>query len=49
MSDKFAEIVKEKMAQIKSQREQENGKTAPEIRINREPDSETETDKPVKH
>jgi hypothetical protein len=49
MSDKFAEIVKEKMAEIKKQREQDNGKSAPEIRISREPDAETEPEQPVKH
>tara|TARA_R100001039_G_C1850892_1_gene111206 strand:- start:1063 stop:1212 length:150 start_codon:yes stop_codon:yes gene_type:complete len=49
MSDKFAEIVKEKMAEIKKQRDQDNGKTAPEIRINREPEAGNKTDKPVQH
>lgn len=49
MSDKFVEIVKEKMAEIRKQREQDNGKTAPEISIDREPASAGKTDKPVKH
>ncbi len=49
MSDKFAEIVKEKMAEIRKQREQDNGNTAPEIRINREPEAREKTDKPVQH
>lgn len=47
MSDKFVEIAKAKMAEIKKQREQDEGKTAPEIKINREPKADTE--KPVKH
>lgn len=47
MSDKFVEIAKEKMAEIRKQREQDEGKTAPEIKISREP--KPETDMPVKH
>ncbi|KKO11893.1 hypothetical protein [Pseudohongiella sp.] len=47
MSNKFVELVKEKMADIKKQREQDNGKTAPEIRIERE--QKPESDEPVKH
>ncbi len=49
MSNKFVELIKEKMADIKKQREQDDGKTAPEIRIEREPETENKTDKPVKH
>jgi len=49
MSNKFVEIIKEKMADIKKQREQDNGKTAPEIRIEREPETENKPDEPVKH
>ncbi|MEX0738353.1 MAG: hypothetical protein WD071_03320 [Pseudohongiella sp.] len=47
MSDKFADIVKEKMAEIKKQREQDKGQSAPEFKINRE--QAPESDKPVKH
>lgn len=49
MSDKFVDLVKEKMAEIRKQSEQDNGNTAPEIRISREPETEADDEPPVKH
>jgi len=54
MSNKFIEIVKEKMAQIKKQGKQDEGKTAPEFTFDRAPETEeaeaeTKTETPTKH
>jgi len=48
MSDKFVDLIKEKMAETKKQREQDKGKPAPDFQINREPKTE-EKQEQVKH
>jgi hypothetical protein len=55
MSNKFIDLIKEKLAETKKQREQDKGKAAPDFQINREPESEPVSEseqakeKPVKH
>lgn len=49
MSNKFVEIVKEKMAEIRKQREQDKSGPAPDFTFERKPQAQRESEKPVKH